>query len=516
VARLETFTTYCHSLEALLERNDWQMVFKTLENAVPHAQALHQYQHLGAVLGKIPLEVLQKSKNLSLWLKILAFGRNANTVVALYPKLGKTQRQHFADIAAWAYWREGQRQTAATLLQGLDSGLAWRLRGEMSVGQLGWERCFLTALQKLQGRALGICHMEFGNAYFLMQNLTAAQTQYTLAYHLLQKDRHYAAWLKYNLGVVALELGLPEAESHLFEVFGLSQHPEASHFEARAWAGLGAVRRSHGEWSRAVYAYQKAVEKSHELDDRLDALCGLAQTWRCAGEINHALNALHEAIDLDNGEKTNKIRVLLAAAHLQRSELGEAKKWLGGITTPTGETALRLVVVQAELERLATGQIPNTIAQLPLERRCIQDEMRCLPQLFAANPKPPKPMQVQVRALGTLEVRVAGRLTWLKPTSRAAELLVFLLEHAGNASSERICAALYPNNNNQRNAEKNLWVIAQQLRDALGWAESIKNTGKAYSLDSKIVKHYDAKRKKDKSRLLEGVYRDWLEEIRRS
>jgi hypothetical protein len=31
-----------------------------------------------------------------------------------------------------------------------------------------------------------------------------------------------------------------------------------------------------------------------------------------------------------------------------------------------------------------------------------------------------------------------------------------------------------------------------------------------------ILKYYDAKRKKDKKRLLEGVYRDWLEEIRRA
>jgi tetratricopeptide (TPR) repeat protein len=358
--------------------------------------------------------------------------------------------------------------------------------------------------------------MEFGNCCFFMQDLTTAQTHYNFAHRYLKNDRYYAAWLQYNLGIVALELGLPEAESHLYTVFWTSQHPEATLFEARAWSGLGAVRRSHGEWDRAIYAYTQAIEKSQELDDRLDAMCGLAQTWRCIGELNNAIKTLHTAIDLDTGEKTNKIRVLLAAAHLQRGERGEARRWLGGVTTPSGETALRLAVLEAELKRLENPESTPAQPDVPQTRRCIQEEMHCFPKLFAASHAPKHLLHVEVRALGVLEVKVNGRPLWLKPTSRAAELLVFLLEQGGNASSETICAALYPDKNHRRNAEKNLWATAEQLRDAFGWTNSIKNTGKAYKLDTLILKYYDAKRKKDKKRLLEGVYRDWLEEIRRA
>jgi DNA-binding SARP family transcriptional activator len=512
---LEPFSLYCQSLDVLVEEERWQMVFITLEKAIPLAKALHQYQYLGAVLSKVPLLVLKKSPKLSLWLQILAYGRKAKTIIALYPKLEKTQQQDHADIAAWAYWRDSQKQKALKLLENQDSGLAWRLRGEMSIGQANWQQYFQIAITKLKGRALGICHMEYGNACFFSQDLTTAQTQYNLAYHALKNDRYYAAWLKYNLGVVSLELGLPEAESHLFEVYRQSQHPKAAGFECRAWIGLGAVRRRYVEWHRAVYAYTKAVELATELDDRLDALCGLAQTWRCLHEINNAIDTLHQAIDLDNGEKNTKIRVLLAAAHLQRGEISHTKKWLENIGTPTGETALRLLVLQAEIQRLE-NKTPVDLRNLPLDRRCIEEEKRCFPTLFAVTLAPTPPMRVEVRALGVLEVRVGGRPIWLKPTSRAAELLVFLLEHRGHASSEMICAALYPNKNHQRNAEKTLWTTALQLRDAFGWEDSIKNIGKAYQLDPILQKHYDAGRKKDKSRLLEGVYRDWLEDIRRS
>ncbi|MFN3266590.1 MAG: tetratricopeptide repeat protein [Deinococcales bacterium] len=515
---LENFELYCQSLKLLAKQKNWKAVLRTVQKALAQSKALHHYQALGTVLAQVPLNVLAESPDVALWFQVLEFGKNAKTLLALYSSLPEHERQRYADVAAWAYWHKRQVKWAEALLEQQDSGLAWRLRGQLSVGKAGWQGCFEAAIERLQGRALGICYMEFGDALFAMQDLSRARSQYTLACHILKHDRYYSARIRCKLGLVALELGLTEAETHFLVARQQSQHPEASCFAARAWAGLGAVWRSYGEYDRAAYAYQRAIQKKPEPDDHIDLLCGLAQTWRCTGELNKALEALHEALGGSSGTKTTKIHVLLAATHLQNGEVAQAQPWLKNLEQPKGETALRLTVLQAEQKRLA-GEVRAARAlleQLPLERGCIQEEQRCFASLFQVKTVQIPLKKIEVRALGALEVRVNGRLLWLEPTSRAAELLVYLLEHAGQASSEAICHAFYPRATQVRNTEKTLWRIAQQLRDAFAWDSSIKNVGKAYVLDHCILQYYDARNATDKSRLLEGVHSDWLRRVRRA
>jgi DNA-binding SARP family transcriptional activator len=119
--------------------------------------------------------------------------------------------------------------------------------------------------------------------------------------------------------------------------------------------------------------------------------------------------------------------------------------------------------------------------------------------------------------LGVLRVNINQQSIHLKSTSKVAELLVYLLEQNGNASTENIIDALYPEKTNMRRASQALWALVKQLRESLGWDDSIQDKGKAYILgQDKVMWQYDAAKQKNKSRLLEGVYSNWIQNIRQN
>ncbi len=537
VPTLETFATCFDSLIALEQQKNWHWLRHTYQLAFSKAKKLHQYQQLGAALQKIPLEQLRADNWLETALQIASYGRNADLILELYPTLSQLERQKYVAYIAWAYQHQLKADKALELLElNFDTvqnpGLAWRTKAEAlaTTRQAGWQAAFEQAIRQLKGATLGICHMEYGNQSFLAGQLVSAQSQYNQAYALLRQDLYYAAWVKYNLGLVTLELNLPEAEQHFYVVQDLSQHKEAKNFTACAWNGIGAVRRSQGQWTRASFAYQCGIDSSTELDDRLAAYCGLAQTQRCAGELNAALQTLYIALDLDQNTFRDKISILIAATHLQRQEPPETQKYLQRLENPTprGESGLRLQILNAEIMRRQNK--PNAaieiLEQISSDRLCVREERHCFPELFVladqhhwhARPLPKAvPLEITVRAQGILEVCVNQQPIRLKPTAKAAELLILLLENHKHASSEMLCDTLYPTQNNPRKAQQALWALANQLQKALGWQDSIVAKGKAYVLGQHNTQwHYDAANTTDKTRLLEGVYSEWVQEKRRN
>lgn len=189
---------------------------------------------------------------------------------------------------------------------------------------------------------------------------------------------------------------------------------------------------------------------------------------------------------------------------------------------------MRLSLVNAELARIQgrTTQSLEQLQNIDPKRLCLLEERHCFPDLFAfaeqhgwvfSSLPSQTPLLVNVQALGVLRVNINQQSIHLKSTSKVAELLVYLLEQHGHASTENIIDALYPEKTNTRRASQALWALAKQLRESLGWDDSIQNKGNAYTLgQDKVSWHYDAKKAKDKSRLLEGVYSKWINDIRQN
>ncbi len=527
----ETITTYIESLGYLLQNQNWEATRKTLEFAFAKAKILSHFMQLAQSLKKVPVLIRSAPEWQALALRIACYGREPDLILEMQPHLSDNPEN--TAYIAWAYCKHQQYTKALNILEKTTefSGLAWRIQAEclIALQRPGWHEAFTQAKKLLSGRALGICQMEYGSWCFFNHQLSQAQNEYSQAYALLKHDPHYAAWIKYNLGLVTLELNLPEAEQHFYVVQDLSTHEQAKTFRSRAWSGIGAVRRSQGQWNRAIFAYQKGIELSQELDDRIAAHCGLAHTYRCAGELNQALETLYIALDLDMNTNRDKILVLLAATHLQRQQHQEAQMYLQKLEhqKPHGETGLRLQILNAEILRnqKKTKAAITSLKNIPPERLCIREERHCFPELFAiaavqwqpqALPKNTD-LTIQVRALGVLEVRINQQRIRIKPTSKMAELLILLLENQGHASSELLCNALYPKQNKTRLATQALWLLSKQLREALGWENSLAARGKAYVLEQNNVDwDYDAAKTTNKTRLLEGVFSNWVQDIRQN
>jgi hypothetical protein len=527
--------TYIESLEYLLSNKDWNMALRTFSHAYEKAKTLHQFAALAKSLQQVPVALRCQKEWINISLQIACNGREPQLILEMQPHFDQSLQQRNAAYLAWAY-RKFERYTEALktlsdLENVLNPGLAWRIHGEClaALQQDGWHESFAKASQLLTGRSLGICHMEYGSWCFLRHELTQAQTQYNQAYAILKHDAHYGAWIKYNLGLVTLELGLPEAEQHFYTVQDLSNRVDAKVFCSRAWSGIGAVRRSQGQWNRAIFAYERGlqyVNAENDADDRIAAMCGLGHTFRCAGQLNEALEVLWES--LDYADETDKIRVLIAATLLQRGAIQESQNQLKLLEKQpkNGETGMRFAILCAELARIEgqTVQALQHLQEINPKRLCVREERRCFPELFSfaeqhgwLSPHLPAvvPLTVNVRALGVLEVRINQQAIHLKSSSKIAELLVFLLEQHGHASSESIAEALYPEKNNARRTSQALWALAKQLREALGWDDSLQDKGKAYALGQDgVIWDYDAAKQKNKSRLLEGVYSNWVQNIR--
>jgi hypothetical protein len=533
----ENIATYVESLEYLLCNKDWNMALRTFSHAFEKAKTLNQFAALAKLLHNVPTDLLCQTHWFEISLQIACNGREPQLILEMQPHFNQSLQQRSAAYLAWAYRKLEQYTEALNTLRVLENvlnpGLAWRIRGEClaALQQDGWHESFAKASQLLTGRSLGICYMEYGSWCFLRHELTQAQTQYNQAYAILKHDAYYAAWIKYNLGLVTLELGLPEAEQHFYTVQDLSNRVDAKAFCSRSWSGIGAVRRSQGQWTRATFAYERGlqyVNEKNDGDDRIAGMCGLGHTLRCAGQLNQALEVLWEA--LDYADETDKIRVLIAATLLQRGAIQESQNQLKLLENQSqhGETKIRLSLVNAELARIQGRSIQalEHLQEIDPKRLCVLEERHCFPELFAfaeqhgwifSTLPSQTPLLVNVQALGVLRVEVNQQSIHLKSSSKVAELLVYLLEQNGNASTENIIDALYPEKTNMRRASQALWALVKQLRESLGWDASIQNKGEAYILgQDKVQWHYDARQAKDKSRLLEGVYSKWINDIRQN
>ena len=445
---------------------------------------------------------------------------------------------------AWARVQNGARPQEAleladaVIADGGDSfeiGLAWRVRAEALswLERDGWRTAFARARGLLTGRSLGTGLIAEGYHLDRHGETAAARRVWSEAAAVLS-DPYYAAWVQYNLGMSFLKDASPEAEAHFLRMERLTRRGVGAGFSARSWCGIGASRRVLGEWVRAESAYRTALRSAHEAEDQLEAWRGLGHTLRLAGRPVQALEALHGALALDLAwVEIGRSWVMtdVAAARLAMGDAAGAREALEQAEPADADDRDRERIVRAELHRRAgrLNAVLEQIAEVNFSALCAREERSCFPEVFALfaamGARTPALLErsgqtvVEVQAMGVLRVRVNGRDVPISPTSITGELLVVLLQSGGEATTEGLMDALYVHQGDARRSRQALSKQVRFLREALGWAGSLRSLGGAYRLDPDATWRYDVRDAQGSgapiAHFLEGNYRPWARETAR-
>jgi tetratricopeptide (TPR) repeat protein len=397
-----------------------------------------------------------------------------------------------------------------------------------------WQQAFQQARLFLSGLELGKSLINEGFCLAQSHQTVQAQSVWQEALVHLHGNHRLQAWVRYNLGITAMRDLNPEAERHFLEGLRLCNNPQAAGLRVAMLNGLGSMRRSLGEWSRAETSYLEALKIARDSYNRKEAHFGLARTLRLAGRPNEALETLEFALQ-DPTLNHDQIQISRAMTFLalgQNTAARDALSKVGTLVSVSDQWLFK--IAQAEILR-CDGNLENAVELLeglPVETLHAREEARCFPELmqllYAANKPFPKPLEytqgitVRVVAQGLLSVRINDRPVNLAPTSRAGELLVYLLEQNGAASIDMISDAMFAHLgiDDRAKARGGIWNLVKTLRQALGWQNSVMALRGAYQLDPNATWQYDmkdARAKRDfQGEFLKGVYSDWVLEVGRT
>lgn len=523
-----------HNLLALLEAQRTDMAAQLLGRWVQQAETIEATQRLlSEVVNHLPSDSLQTPKAIQVYAKLLCSARQPEALLNLW-KTKKAKPKSLGVYVAWAMIQSRQSQRALQLLQDAqdttaEHGLLWRFRAEAmaALGIEGWQEAFAKARSHLSGGALGRCLLEEGNCLYRLGERAAARGVWSEALSHLHHDAFYSAWLRHSLGITILTQDPVEAENHLLITEQLSRKRAARGFRARALCGLGAVRRVMGEWERAISSYKAALAAATEADDQREALWGIGHSYRLSGRPIEAIPFLLRAHEVD---AQPSLWLDIAAAHLMLGNRARAKEALAKAKGSNPKEIALAGLLKAELARLSgqaawAARVPTDI---DYTAAWIQQEQACFPQLFAglpkslriAKPASSQPMRIEVEAAGILRVRVNGREVPLDSTSRAAEVLILLMEGKGEATIDQLIDALYrhskDDSKSREKARQAVWAHLQKLRQVLGWQQSVTANNGVYRLDGQAHWEYDMHKRgaKRKKQFLEGVYSLWVMEKR--
>lgn len=529
------------SVRSLMAANALDPARRTLEIATDTARGFAEFEILSHLLEELPGDLERDPRWAGLFARIWCNARRAEPILERLEVM-KSDKVLHARLSIYRAWALAQTERFGDALNTLEAiwdelpedliGLAWRVRGTC-LGQLGhpdWGESFARARKHLRNRGLGLCLLEEGNQFELSGDGLSARRIYSEALALVIEDAYYTAWLRHNLGVSCTRAGLfREAETHYLEMGRLTRRKAARALHPVALLGLGLARRALGEWERALEAYEAAARIAVDASDQRQAWRGLGHTLRLSGEPGLALAPLERAARFGSISGESWVYADLAAAHLMRADDEAARRALERTGLVRGEDADRVRIVRAELRRRA-GDANAAIRELDglnFDALWTREERTCFPHLFAlgaamglSEVQPllhPAGTSIEVRAIGLLKVKVNGREVPLKPTGRAGEVLVLLLEGDGQATVEGLLVRLYPrltsDSQERRRKTQALSVFVRELREAMGWSGSVRSLGGAYQLDPKANWAYDVAHARSGgqpvARFLEGVYQEW-------
>jgi tetratricopeptide (TPR) repeat protein len=535
------------SSELLFEQNEFEKIPRVLGLALSRSQDQAIWQTTQALLERIPYHVRVESLEIAfLYARALMFNDELQILLEFNQKTlehhgieksARIQLECAKSHLALRQYKEARDLLEGILsyLQGEQLGVAWGKLG-FALFHLGepWQQAFQQAIQNLTGVELGYVLFNQGSCLDVSNKGIDARVTWLKALTFFKSDHRMQIVTRSNLGFSALRDLEPEAERHFLEAQRLCKN--SKHLAMRAYVlnGLAASRRMLGEWSRAETAYLEAIQISKDSHALTTAYLGITRTLRLSGRPNEALETLEFALQ-DPTLNQDQIQISRATTFLalgQNTAARDALTKVGTLVSVSDQWLFK--IAQAELLR-RDGNLENAVELLeglPVETLHAREEARCFPELmqllYAANKPFPKPLEytqgitVRVVAQGLLSVRINDRPVNLAPTSRAGELLVYLLEQNGAASIDMIIDAMFVHLgvDDRKKARGGIWNLVKTLRQALGWQNSVMALRGAYQLDPNATWQYDMTQARAKRNFqgdfLKGVYSDWALEIGRT
>jgi tetratricopeptide (TPR) repeat protein len=533
------------SCELLLEQSDHDRVLRVLELAFPSIRSSMEWQQALTFLELIPLDQRIESVQLATaYAHVLNKNRRyaatlefASIVVKRH---GPTEAARVRLESGGALFElrrfEEARKTLTEVIVVLSNqplGIAHHWLGLVLFNlKESWRQSFVQARGLLTGPLLGRSLLDEGYCLADGGFSSEARSVWLEALPLFRSQPKMLAWVRYNLGITALRDLDPEAERHFLEADLLTRKQQAKTLRPAVLNGLASSRRIRGEWSRAEFTYRACLEIATDLDDRLGAYIGLTRTLSLTGRHTEAFEVLEDALSEPDLEK-DLLHVIGAGNHLALRQPDRARQSLAQVGVLVSEYHLFLErTIRAELSRQVgnPSEALKWLISVPVGNVYAREEFRRWPELFtlakANGLDMPVPLEygegtiIRVQAKGVLHVWVNDRNVPISPTGRAGELLVFLLEHDGEAPLDVILDAFYPNATDaetRSRARKMIWEHASALRVALGWQGALIALRGAYQLDPSAQWRYDIRdlrtARSFSGEFLAGVYSEWVLEV---
>jgi tetratricopeptide (TPR) repeat protein len=531
--------------EGLLDGRAYKEVAQVVANAIPHLTDRSDWQVILEIFTRIPPRIRLESAEIATiyanalagtWhvddlleftvqaLKIHADSDSAS--ISLIQSVGLLEKKNFSQVIIVL-------AEIIPFLTGYERGIALARLGIASFNLgLPWEKFFLEAQPLLHDRFLGLSLQSYGYCLNEVNRNQEAQIVWFKALSYFKTDFYNLALLHRTLGYSLLQTLNPGAERHFLEGLRIIRNPKAARMRSIILNGLAISRRILGEWDRALFMDQRSLVFANDDFDRQASHSSMLRCLRLAGRINQAVEELElKSQDFETTPSFLCINQALTWLAFNENDRAEIALERAGLLTMNSDIWLANVA-RAELAR-RRGQFTEAVQWLegnPTHTLHMREEVRQWPELFAlakaAGLPIPEPLEyvqgstVQVRARGVLHVAVNDRGVAVPPTGRVGELLVFLLEHEGEAPLDVILEAFYPNAVGQKErarARKMVWEHANTLRELLGWQDAVIALGGAYQLDPQTTWQYDIREaralKMFNGEFLAGVYSEWALEV---
>ena len=474
----------------LLRLERWEGLRRTLLGANALAATRSQCHQVQLSMMLVPLSLRCQP----VWSALAArIAYRAGAVEACFEVLG-TDPELLA-FKAWVMLEQDSAVALRLALSALETNhadVAWRVVASARAGlhDPDWRTAFAQTLAHLSGRQRGLCLVEYGYYLTMAGDNAAARSAYAEALPILSADRYFLALLHYNIAIACHRLGqLREALRSAEAAVRMAADPAAIQFVARAWSGLGMIRRSRLEIPRALHAYSQAKTYSTEPDDLVQAWRGHAATLRLQGKLDEALAQLFEALTFDDAHVGT-----LTDIALLKAQLGDRRGAINIMETlpsplPAEETE-RLTLVKLESMRVA-GEIETAKAgllSLNLVGSWASEECRHFAALFdliGQRAAPLTPMRVTVATDGAVRVCI-GDLELPAPAPRLAGLLTCLIHQDQRVLTRHLTDLLTLPGVAPRQREQALSRAVTQLREYLGWDHAITAQRGAYALDQAV------------------------------
>jgi hypothetical protein len=486
-----------------------------LRRFLPRFSSKLEYVETANLLGSIPHIVYKKNFTLAKFYAVFLHRAEKTNLLEEFIENHRTDLP-IADLAilqlemAMALQKNNQHFEASLLFQqilgllnGESLGIAYANLGwAFFETQKPWEAAFSNSFVLLRGLELARAKITYGYCAAQAGMDVQAKAAWLEALPLTKKRTSTKSHVLYNLAAISQKNLEMDAESYWIELERITRNPQFTDLHSFAMLGIALQRRNFGEWFRAEKSYIEAKKYATKTDLLISYYWGLARVYLLSNCPEKALEILEQALQHPDLTK-NQLYAAKASVLLALNDLNGTRENLllaGDITLDS--VRWLLAFTKAELARREHRESDALLylENLPVHTLHAREEAGRHPQLCALLEKNglPAPMPlpychtltVRVEATDFLMVYINNRIVNLPPTGKAAELLIFLLEHDFKTSASELEMNLYLESDD---AHKRLGELAKRLEKILGWAGSVKydKTSKEFKLDSNVTWQYD-------------------------